>query len=317
MDFLDWLRQFGGAGGGLSGPQFGQQSPGAGMMAGVQGFDPSDPGASFGRTAGNADLGGYGGSPRLPDARPNMAANNLAMQGGMALMQAGAPQQTWQPSAIPTLQPHFGNPQMAGLANMAPMIGAAPQQPQNPFLQQLQALLQAGATQNAASSRLATLANTEPGKLAAPFAPSTSAFLAPIPCRQTNGRLACSLPSPATPFTALKRANEQSSERALPLRPETTPISAGTCGRRSSPARIDPAEILTLRRSRCRKAKDCRQQRMKRGGPFIRGQLRPLSPALPPRPRPAGDWPARCPRAGSPARPPLSRVTGGHERAGA
>ena len=133
MDLLDWLRQFGGAGGGLSGPQFGQQPPGAGMMAGVQGFDPSDPGAAFGRTAGNADLGGYGGSPRLPDARPNMAANNLAMQGGMALMLAGAPRQTWQPSAPPTLQPHFGNPQM--VAGLLSSIGADPRQQQQAEMQ--------------------------------------------------------------------------------------------------------------------------------------------------------------------------------------
>ena len=84
MDFLDWLRQQIGSaspGATMAGPQFGQQPPGTGMMAGVQGFDPSDPGASFGRTAGNADLGGYGGSPKLPDQqRPNFA--NMALRSG-------------------------------------------------------------------------------------------------------------------------------------------------------------------------------------------------------------------------------------------
>ena len=61
-----------------------------GMMQGVPGFDHSDPGAYAGRTAGDADMGGYGGSPRLPDA-PGQADWRGLMMAGNSLMQMGAP----------------------------------------------------------------------------------------------------------------------------------------------------------------------------------------------------------------------------------
>lgn len=78
------------------------------------------------RTAGDADLGGYGGSPRLPDkSSEGLLANRnyqdalrLASQGGAGLLAAGSPQQTWQPSQMPMLQPNRGDPQaLARLPN--------------------------------------------------------------------------------------------------------------------------------------------------------------------------------------------------------
>lgn len=81
---------------------------GAGMMAGVPGFDPSDPGAYANRTAGDADMGGYGGSPRLPDART--ADWGGLSRAGADLMALGAPQgggMSWRPTPSPVGR---GNP---------------------------------------------------------------------------------------------------------------------------------------------------------------------------------------------------------------
>ena len=80
------------------------------MMAGVQGFDPSDPGAFANRTARDADMAGYGGSPRLPDAP--QANYGALIDSGMRLMAMGEPGPavpTWQPQASPVYRP----PQMA------------------------------------------------------------------------------------------------------------------------------------------------------------------------------------------------------------
>jgi hypothetical protein len=103
MDIWNWINR-----------QFQQQPvPGlltnqsAGMMANVPGFDPSDPGAYANRTGGDADMGGYGGSPRLPDA-PAADWKGL-MSNSMDLMEMGAPQPTQQPAwmrSIPPAQVH-------------------------------------------------------------------------------------------------------------------------------------------------------------------------------------------------------------------
>src|SRR5512139_691292 len=66
--------------GGMAAPQGGGGTPGfnvgeagnvlgtgLGMMFGKPGFDPANPGAAYGRTAGNADLGGYNGAPSMVD----------------------------------------------------------------------------------------------------------------------------------------------------------------------------------------------------------------------------------------------------------
>lgn len=80
---------------------------GQGIMAGVPGFDPSDPGAYANRTAGDADIGGYGGSPRLPD-QPQFNYGALT-SAGMQLMAMGEPPPpsgpTWQPQVAPVQRP--------------------------------------------------------------------------------------------------------------------------------------------------------------------------------------------------------------------
>lgn len=40
-----------------------------------------------------------------------LLSNNMALQGGQGLLAAGAPHALWEPSALPTLQPHLGNMQ--------------------------------------------------------------------------------------------------------------------------------------------------------------------------------------------------------------
>lgn len=106
----------------------------AGMMNGVSGFDPSNPGAYGGNTARDADLVGHGGSP--PGNGTSPAAWQQLANSGMAMMAAGAPQQMWQPQAIQGAQPHrpsldwtqmlasLGQPQ--GMQPMAMQYGPQP-----------------------------------------------------------------------------------------------------------------------------------------------------------------------------------------------
>lgn len=88
--------------GGPTGGLLAQPEPGTGSP-----FDP--------RTANDADLGGYGGSPRLPD-KPSPTPNYAGLSAmGNSLMQAGAPgpeTPTWTPQQS---QVGRGNPQLAGL----------------------------------------------------------------------------------------------------------------------------------------------------------------------------------------------------------
>jgi len=86
------------------------------MMAGVPGFDPSDPGAYANRTTGDGDMHGYGGSPALPDAKAFDYAG-LASQ-GLSLIAAGeAPppaQRNWQ---APPAQAHRPDGAAIGMLN--------------------------------------------------------------------------------------------------------------------------------------------------------------------------------------------------------
>jgi len=85
-----------------------QSEPGTGSA-----FDPNDP---YGRTKGDADMAGYGGSPKLPDPpsrTPNYAG---VMAAGNSLMQMGMPSGPSGPSWAPQQsQVGRGNPQLAGL----------------------------------------------------------------------------------------------------------------------------------------------------------------------------------------------------------
>lgn len=81
---FDWLENLFAVG------QTGPAAGGAGMMAGVPSFDPSDPGAYGGRTAGDADMGGYGGSPPLPNRNQSPDWRGL-MQAGNSLAALGMP----------------------------------------------------------------------------------------------------------------------------------------------------------------------------------------------------------------------------------
>jgi len=113
VDFLSWLRRqvpggllsnnAGGLLGGISQPP--DPNRGQGMMAGVPGFDPSDPGAYANRTAGNADMGGYGGSPRLPD-QPQFNYGALTSAGMQLIAIGEAP-----PPSGPIWQPMVGHVQ--------------------------------------------------------------------------------------------------------------------------------------------------------------------------------------------------------------
>lgn len=75
----------------------------------------ADAAATDPRTANDADLGGYGGSPRLPD-KPAPTPNYAGLSAmGNSLMQSGAPgpeMPTWTPQQS---QVGRGNPQLAGL----------------------------------------------------------------------------------------------------------------------------------------------------------------------------------------------------------
>lgn len=76
------------------------------MMAGVAGFDPADPGGFANRTAGDGDMAGYGGSPRLPNA--SQVNYGALINSGLRLMEMGEPgpaRPTWQPQASPIHQP--------------------------------------------------------------------------------------------------------------------------------------------------------------------------------------------------------------------
>ncbi|HQS18814.1 hypothetical protein [Reyranella sp.] len=118
MNLLDWInRQF-------------QQQPvpgllnggGAGMMANVPGFDPSDPGAYANRTAGDADMGGYGGSPKLPDA-PAATPNYAGMiSSGLKMMEQGQAQPVQQPAWMRSIRaPQAHRPDMAAMAGAGAM----------------------------------------------------------------------------------------------------------------------------------------------------------------------------------------------------
>lgn len=119
MSFDAWIRRqlAGGIVGGLLSPTppAPDSNRGTGMMAGVSGFDPSDPGAYGNRTAGDNDLRGYGGSPRLPDSDFNYGALSSL---GSQLMAMGAPsapsgRPSWQPQASPIHRPDQGAAQAA------------------------------------------------------------------------------------------------------------------------------------------------------------------------------------------------------------
>ena len=124
MDFWEWLRRQMPGGllssngngllGGVSQPPV-DPNRGQGMMAGVAGFHPADPGAFANRTAGDADMAGYGGSPRLPDA--SQANYGALINSGLRLMEmgeGGPAVQTWTPQASPIHQPQpMAMPSMA------------------------------------------------------------------------------------------------------------------------------------------------------------------------------------------------------------
>lgn len=71
------------------------------------------------RTAGDADMGGYGGSPRIWDEgkKPfDWTAPASKLGGlGMGLLAAGAPQESWQPQPMQMGQAHRGNGQALSL----------------------------------------------------------------------------------------------------------------------------------------------------------------------------------------------------------
>ncbi len=119
MDLWNWInRQF-------------QQQPvqgllangGAGMMANVPGFDQSDPGAYANRTTGDADMGGYGGSPKLPDA-PAATPNYAGMiSSGLKMMEQGQAQPVQQPAWMRSVRaPQAHRPDMSAMqgAGMMP-----------------------------------------------------------------------------------------------------------------------------------------------------------------------------------------------------
>ena len=94
---------------------------GAGMMANVPGFDPSDPGAYANRTAGDADMGGYGGSPKLPDA-PSTPDYNGLISSGLKLMEAGQARPTQQPAWMHNIRaPQAHRPDMSAMAGAGAM----------------------------------------------------------------------------------------------------------------------------------------------------------------------------------------------------
>lgn len=70
---------------------------------------PVDP-----RTAGDADMGGYGGNPRVWDEGKKPFSTAMQPQDltklGMGLLAAGSPQQTMQPMQVPMGQAYRGNP---------------------------------------------------------------------------------------------------------------------------------------------------------------------------------------------------------------
>ncbi len=97
-----------------------------GMMAGVPGFDPSDPGAYANRTAGDADMGGYGGSPKLPDKNP-YDWNAFATKAGLGLLgqqQGTGQQQMGNPIQAPGFQPMPQAPAASPVRGSMGLLGA-------------------------------------------------------------------------------------------------------------------------------------------------------------------------------------------------
>ncbi len=80
-----------------------------GMMAGVPGFNPDDPGAYANRTTNDADMGSYGGSPKLPDynwgALGKMAGLGKAGIDMMGQQGTGQQQMGGNPVRDPGFQP--------------------------------------------------------------------------------------------------------------------------------------------------------------------------------------------------------------------
>lgn len=73
------------------------------------------------RTAGDADMAGYGGSPRLMPEEPRKQDNMWAKASGdlnrlgAGLLAAGAPQQSWQPTPMQGGQAYRGNGKLVSL----------------------------------------------------------------------------------------------------------------------------------------------------------------------------------------------------------